>query len=74
MIREKEREAYEKYFKEREIRSERMAQSRGKSMLAGIQSTETKFLLRGGDEEGPKKRQESDDDFEIEGFGKPQKG
>jgi len=74
--RAKEREAYEKYFKDRELRVEKMAQSRGKSMLAGIQCAETRHLLRGGEEEAPKKRttDSSDEELEIEGFGKTSGG
>jgi len=36
LLKAKEREAYERYFKERELRVEKMAQQRGKSMLAGL--------------------------------------
>jgi hypothetical protein len=51
-----------------------MAQSRGKSMLAGIQCSETRHLLRGGEEEFPKKKSDSDEELEIEGFGKTSAG
>jgi hypothetical protein len=55
LIKAKERENFDKYIKVRELRVSKMSHQRGKSMLAGILCSETRHLLRGGDEDLPKK-------------------
>ena len=63
----KEKEAYDRYICQREQRVERMAASRGRSLLAGIQCAEAKHLLRGDDEDPGSQDDDNDLSFEIEG-------